>query len=171
MTQEEKIQALAGQVLEQSRARIAAQYSQWQADAEMVKVIPGNLYTKIDRGPEHNMSGMLMIEHATGNVYGIKAYGKVHKGHQYGTLDTIGDWYWGEYGPRKREAVSVAEYQHTDDGILFRVTGVLPWGIVYVHRSPDGTLRAETFRGRPMEGVPAEARAAVEDYVKNGGEL
>jgi hypothetical protein len=101
MTQQEKIQALADLVLEQSRARLATLYSQEQADAETVQVRPGNLYTKIDRGPQHNMSGMLMIEHATGNVYGIKAYGKVHKGHQYGTLDTTGDWYWGNYYPER----------------------------------------------------------------------
>jgi hypothetical protein len=103
MTQEEKIQALADLVLEQSRARLAAQYSQWQADAETVQVKPGKIYTKIDRGPKGNMSGMLMIEHSTGNVYGIKGYGVIHRGHPYGNLDTTADWYWGEYYPRQRE--------------------------------------------------------------------
>lgn len=100
LTEEQKIQALADLVLEQSRARLAQLYSQGQAEAERVEVRPGKVYTKIDRGPAHNMAGMLMIEHGTGNVYGIKAYGKVHKGHAYGTLDTIADWYWGDYYPR-----------------------------------------------------------------------
>ena len=97
------IDQLAALILDQQRERIAAHYSQWQADAERVNVKPGPKYTKIDRGPEHNMSGFLMIENATGAIYGIKAYGVVHKGHYYGTLATAGDWYWGEYGPRKLE--------------------------------------------------------------------
>jgi hypothetical protein len=105
-TFEAKVQALADLILEQSRKRIAAQHSQWQADAEKVEVKPGPKYTKIDRGPQHNMSGMLMIENATGEVYGIKGYGKVHKGHHYGNLDTTGQWYWGEYYPRQRATES-----------------------------------------------------------------
>jgi hypothetical protein len=99
-TQQDKIKALADLVREQSRERLARLYSRQQADAEQVEIRPGKAYTKIDRGPGHNMSGMLMVEHATGNVYGIKAYGKVHKGHAYGTLDTVAAWYWGDYYPR-----------------------------------------------------------------------
>jgi hypothetical protein len=95
------VEELAATILYQRRKVIAAQYSQWQADAERVEVRPGPKYTKIDRGPEHNMSGFLMIENATGDIYGIKAYGKVHKGHYYGTLGTADQWYWGEYGPQK----------------------------------------------------------------------
>lgn len=86
-------------VLEQTKARIADLYSQEQADAEVVQVIPGPKYTKVDIGPAHNISGKFMIENATGEIFGIKAYGKVHKGHRYGTLDTVADWYWGEYYP------------------------------------------------------------------------
>lgn len=96
------IQELADLVLEQSRERLARLYSDEQASWETVAVRPGPKYTKIDRGPQHNMSGMLMVENATGNIYGIKGYGKVHKGHFYGTLDTVRDWYWGGYYPRPR---------------------------------------------------------------------
>lgn len=95
------IDELAAMILDQTRQRLASQYSQSQADAEQVAVRPGPKYTKIDRGPEHNMSGYLMIENATGVIYGIKGYGQVHKGHCYGTLDTAGGWYWGEYYPRQ----------------------------------------------------------------------
>ena len=95
------IDQLAALILQQQRERIASHYSQWQADAEQVRVVPGPKYTKIDHGPEHNMSGYLMIENTTGDIYGIKGYGKVHKGHCYGTLTTADQWYWGEYGPRK----------------------------------------------------------------------
>ena len=98
------IEELAALILSQQRETIARKYSQWQADAEQVAVRPGKVYTKIDHGPEQNMSGFLMIENETGRIYGIKGYGKVHKGRCYGTLDTAGQWYWGEYGPRRIEA-------------------------------------------------------------------
>jgi hypothetical protein len=94
------IEQLAEIILKQRQAALAEQYSQDQADAERVSIVPGRVYTKIDRGPAHNMSGFLMVENATGRIYGIKAYGKVHKGHYYGTLDTADLWYWGAYGPR-----------------------------------------------------------------------
>lgn len=107
------IEELAALIQAQQRERIAARYSQEQADAEVCEVRPGPKYTKIDRGPrwgpgrfDHNMSGFLMVENATGRIYGIKGYGKVHKGRYYGTLDTAADWYWGEYGPMKREEAS-----------------------------------------------------------------
>jgi hypothetical protein len=95
----EKIAALAALVLEQTRDRLARQYSAEQAAAKTVRVVPGLKYTKIDLGDHGSMAGHLMVELATGNVYGIKAYGKVHKGHQYGTLDTTGDFYWGDFYP------------------------------------------------------------------------
>jgi len=40
-----------------------------------------------------------MVVKTTGEVFGVKAYGVIHKGHAYGTLDTIDDWYWGNYYP------------------------------------------------------------------------
>lgn len=98
-----EIQELADIILAQQKSRLAALYSQSQADAEVIEVVPGPKYTKVNWGPEHNISGHLMIENATGVIYGIKGYGKVHKGHIYGTLDTVTDWYWGDYYPRKLE--------------------------------------------------------------------
>ena len=95
------IEEFAQMVLAQQKARIAALYSQEQADAETVQVRPGKVYTKVDIGPAHNISGKFMVETETGIIYGIKAYGKVHKGHVYGTLDTTADWYWGEYYPQQ----------------------------------------------------------------------
>jgi hypothetical protein len=108
MTNTERIEALAALILEETRARLASKYSQWQADAESVEVIPGRVYTKINRGSNGSMSGMLMVENATGNIYGIKGYGQVHKGHQYGTLETVADWYWGEYYPQPASAEQIA---------------------------------------------------------------
>ena len=95
------IDQLAALVLEQTRERLARLGYHSQIDGEQVQVRPGKKYTKIDRGPGHNMSGFLMIDNESGEIFGIKGYGVVHKGHHYGTLATADQWYWGEYGPRK----------------------------------------------------------------------
>lgn len=95
------VEQFAQMVLAQQKARLAKDYSQWQADAEQVQVIPGRVYTKVDLGTEGGgFSGKFMVENATGIIYGIKAYGKVHKGHYYGTLDTTDRFAWGDYYPR-----------------------------------------------------------------------
>jgi hypothetical protein len=60
------------------------------------EVIPGKKYTKIDvKLPQQ--SGRYMVVNETGEIYGIKAYGVIHKGHYFGTLETIDDYYWGGY--------------------------------------------------------------------------
>ena len=53
----------------------------------------GKKYTKVDVG----RSGKYMVVNETGEIFGVKAYSVIHRGHAYGTLDTINDWYWGEY--------------------------------------------------------------------------
>ncbi len=62
-----------------------------------VKVKPGKKYTKVDVG----RSGKYMVVNDTGEIFGIKAYGVIHRGHAYGTLETIAQWYWGEYNAYK----------------------------------------------------------------------
>jgi hypothetical protein len=57
-----------------------------------VSIKEGNKYIKVDVGT----SGKYMID-KEGNIWGIKAYGQIHKGHYYGTLDTINNYYWGNY--------------------------------------------------------------------------
>lgn len=59
---------------------------------------PGKLYTKIDIGH----SGKYMIENSTGEIYGIKGYGVIHRGHHFGNLDTIDQYYWGNYTAVKK---------------------------------------------------------------------
>lgn len=58
-----------------------------------VRIIPGRKYTRVNVGT----SGKYMIVNDTGEIYGIKAYGVIHRGHRYGMLETINEWYWGEY--------------------------------------------------------------------------
>lgn len=62
-----------------------------------VTVKTGKKYVKVDIGS----SGRFMVEVETGNIFGIKAYGQIHRGHFYGTLDTINEYFWGNYSPRK----------------------------------------------------------------------
>ena len=57
----------------------------------------GKKYIKVDVGA----SGKLMIEKETEKIYGIKAYGVIHRGHFYGTLDTVDQYNWSDYYPRR----------------------------------------------------------------------
>lgn len=63
-----------------------------------VQIKPGLKYIKVDVGS----SGKYMVEAATGDIYGIKAYGVIHRGHYYGNLDTINEYYWGDYTAQRR---------------------------------------------------------------------
>jgi hypothetical protein len=64
----------------------------------------GRKYANVDVGS----SGKYMVELATGAIYGIKAYGVIHRGHYYGTLDSIYEWNWSDYWPVKRKLETVA---------------------------------------------------------------
>lgn len=97
-----KIEAFAALVLAERQEEMRRLYSDQQAEWETVQVKPRKLYTLVDVGPRHNMSGKYMIEHATGIIFGIKAYGKVHKGHRYGTIDTVAERTWGLYNGGSR---------------------------------------------------------------------
>lgn len=93
----EKLKALAAKLQEEQQARLVADDLACQAnmDNAVTSIKPGKRYDRIDIGG----SGRLMVVRATGDIFGIKGYGKIHKGHAYGTLDTIADWYWGNYYP------------------------------------------------------------------------
>lgn len=62
------------------------------------RVKMGRKYANVDIG----QSGKYMVELATGEIYGIKGYGVIHRGHHYGNLDTIYEWKWGDYVAVKR---------------------------------------------------------------------
>ena len=72
---------------------------QTNIDNAKVSVKEGNKYTKVDVGG----SGKYMID-KEGNIFGIKAYGVIHRGHYFGTLDTITNYNWGDYEASKKEA-------------------------------------------------------------------
>jgi len=102
MTTIEKLEALRKTVEEQTKAFIAREYSQQQADTYISNLHVGKKYARVDVGPYCNISGKYMIDMQTGEIFGIKAYGVIHKGHFYGTLDTINEWNWGGFIASKR---------------------------------------------------------------------
>jgi len=100
-TQEQKIKEFA-ELLEQQqieylhRRNLACEANILNAK---VSTKTGKKYVKVDVGP----SGKYMIEISTEKIFGIKAYGVIHRGHCYGTLDEINQWYWGGYSAAKRK--------------------------------------------------------------------
>ena len=57
-----------------------------------VYIKEGKKYIKIDIGN----SGRYMIDEE-GNIFGIKGYGVIDKKHFFGTLETVNNYYWGQY--------------------------------------------------------------------------
>lgn len=88
-TIEQKLNRLAEMITEQQKA--AWKYTHPFSEFASVKL--GKKYAKVDVGT----SGKYMVEMDTQRIFGIKAYGVIHRGHQYGTLDTIDDWDWSGY--------------------------------------------------------------------------
>lgn len=63
----------------------------------------GRKYVNIDFGG----SGKYMVDLATGEIFGIKAYGVIHRGHQFGTLDTLDAFDWSGYRAVRKQAAAV----------------------------------------------------------------
>ena len=95
------IDGFAALVEREQVARLKAEYPDYPADMvghdTAVNVVPGRKYTKVDVGT----SGKFMVDEA-GNIFGIKGYGVIHRGHHYGTLGTALEWNWGAYTPTRR---------------------------------------------------------------------
>jgi hypothetical protein len=90
-----KLETLRRTIEEQQRARLVADGmsslllgSHYTGSIKM-----GRKYANIDFGG----SGKYMVDLATGEIFGIKAYGVIHRGHRFGTLDTIEAWDWSNY--------------------------------------------------------------------------
>lgn len=88
--------ALALQVQSQIGCKVAGVGCQANLDHCRTAIVPGLKYDKVDIGS----SGRYMVDRCTGAIYGIKGYGQIHKGHCYGTLDTINTFWWGGYTAR-----------------------------------------------------------------------
>lgn len=104
MLDQSKLQMLAERIEKESLERLISNNLDCEANRVQCKTHTheGQKYTRVDIGS----SGRYMVVNATGEIFGIKAYGVIHKGHYYGTLETIDDYYWGEYQAFKRVAVN-----------------------------------------------------------------
>ncbi|MHA1437873.1 MAG: hypothetical protein ACTSPD_09880 [Promethearchaeota archaeon] len=96
---DEKLKCLAIVIEQEQIARLKQLDLACQVNIDNCKVIikPGKKYYKLNL--KH--SGRYMID-TKGNIYGIKAYGQINKKKWYGTLDTINDYYWGDYTAIKK---------------------------------------------------------------------
>lgn len=98
---DDKLAAFAALLEQQQRARFQRDYpgpclAERTEQACKVSVKTGGKYVKVDVGT----SGKYMVVRETGEIYGIKAYAVIHRGHQYGTLDTLNEWDWSGYVAR-----------------------------------------------------------------------
>lgn len=97
-TRDQKIEALRSLMTAQTKDFYIKEYGSAVPHLKQceARIKPGKKYTKIDRGT----SGVYMID-GEGNIFGIKAYGVIHRGYHFGTLDTIHQYNWGGYRARK----------------------------------------------------------------------
>ena len=72
-------------------------------DNHICYVKVGRKYANIDVGGPVHRSAKYMVDLMTGEIFGVKGYGVIHRGHRFGTLDTIAAWNWSGYfaTPRK----------------------------------------------------------------------
>ncbi len=93
---DEKIECLRRLIEKEYNEELIRRYSSLRPEPITVK--PGSKYIKIDVGS----SGKYMVESSTGNIYGIRAYGVIHRGYRFGSLDTIHEWNWSGYRAVKK---------------------------------------------------------------------
>lgn len=79
----------------QVQCKLSGVGCQTNLDNCKTSIVPGKKYDKVNVGG----SGRYMVDKFTCEIFGIKGYGQIHKGHRYGTLDTIVSWWWGGYHP------------------------------------------------------------------------
>lgn len=99
-----KIEHFRATVEAQTKARyIADGYTSPVHEPQtLAKIKIGKKYANVDVGS----SGKYMVVMDTGEIFGIKAYGVIHRGHSYGTLDTIDGYEWGGYRAVRKAAVA-----------------------------------------------------------------
>ena len=78
----------------------------------------GKKYARVNVGT----SGKYMVELETGRIFGIKGYGVIHRGHPFGTLETIDEWNWSEYRAQRRsgrrQLLAYPKSRRFDTGIV-----------------------------------------------------
>ena len=97
MNIEEKLEAFRAMLEAAQHARLIEQGYNPEHHRHDCRIKMGRKYANVDVGD----SGKYMVELDTGNIFGIKGYGVIHRGHSYGTLDTIDQYDWRGYVARK----------------------------------------------------------------------
>lgn len=101
MRTKDEVESFARLVEQDQRTRYIAEYGTEFPDlvdsACTVTVSMGKKFARVDIGGGIHRSGRYMVDLETGEIFGVKGYGVVHKGWRFGTLDTIHDWNWGDY--------------------------------------------------------------------------
>ena len=93
-----KLQLLCDKITNQSRDHLKMLDLGCETNLESAKVTYKikKKYTYID----NRDSGKYMIN-KEGEIYGIKAYGVINLRRSYGTLNTINEFYWGDYTAKR----------------------------------------------------------------------
>jgi hypothetical protein len=90
------IEQFAAQVQESQATTLKARHdtsghadggAQFIANFSATTIKSGKKYSKVDVGS----SGRFMVVNETGEIFGIKAYGVINRGHRYGTLENPAD--------------------------------------------------------------------------------
>ena len=87
---EEKLEAFRAMLEAAQRAGLIAQGYNPAIHRHDCRIKMGRKYANVDVGT----SGKYMVDLATGEIFGIKGYGVIHRGHRYGTLDTLAEFDW-----------------------------------------------------------------------------
>ncbi len=103
MEYQEKLEKLRAKIEQEQLERFYRDYPNHPdpQGACQARIKEGKKYVKIDVGS----SGKYMIDRE-GNIFGIKAYGVIHRGHYFGTLETINNYYWGDYEAYIKEGIN-----------------------------------------------------------------
>jgi len=124
-----------------------------------VKIKKGRKYINVDLGS----SGKYMIT-PDGEIFGIKGYGVIHRGHQYGTLETSNEWYWGLYkGVRVDERIipqsflyegtELAKLESVPKNDKEEATGMGNRGKVNISEDVEEVLRSAEVEGNTLKLV------------------
>ncbi len=95
MTTPEQLERFRALLEQEQNEKLARDYPGVGPYIAEVKL--GSKFAKVDIGPPSNMSGRYMVELGTGDIYGIKGYGVVHRGHRYGNIQHVEQWDWSGY--------------------------------------------------------------------------
>jgi hypothetical protein len=102
-----KIETLAKLIEAQTIERLKASGLDCPLNVQMAAthISDGKKYIAIDSGMGGQRSAKLMID-ANGVIFGVKGWRVINKIRNYGTLDTINEYFWGAYYPQRLKAAA-----------------------------------------------------------------